>query len=475
MTHSRRTLLTGALGLTLIGCVNLRAATRLTSTPDRELAWFDAIRRGDLAAISDGLARSPALLDARDADGASPLTIALLAEQAAVAELLRARGYLPDVVESAWLGDWDRFAALAQAEPAAVLARHPLGGPAMTAAARGGAGEEIWRVFSQGGVPDPLDREPSQPSPARAAFEHADLRLAELTVASLLSNGANPNATQPGGSSILHAAAQRGSLELVEMLIRKHAQLDARDQQGRTAVELAEQHGHTHVVERLRGHAAIARDHLALRRAFDVHGNPYRPTTIVGVPLTEQWSFVGQGHFDLEGIRQGLAAHPELVHASATTTELAVEAAGHIGQREIVELLLEHGAAYSMPAAIVRGNVTEIAALLEHEPDRIHERGPHDFPLLWYPVLAGGSLDVAELLLARGADIEMQHHLGTTALHLAAAHGQPDMVALLLEHGADPRRRGRKFERQAQTPRDLALAEGHVEIARMLEDHESRR
>jgi ankyrin repeat protein len=471
MTSTRRHVLGGALGLALIGCANLRGSPR----DEPHAAWFDAIRRGELAAISDGLARTPALLDARDADGASPLTIALLAEQPAAAELLCTRGYLPDVIESAWLGDWERFESLAQAEPAAVLARHPLGGPAMTAAARGGAGEEIWRVFSQGGVPDPLDREPSQPSPARAALEYGELGLAELTVATLLSNGGNPNAAQPGGSSILHAAAERGSLELVEMLIRKHARIDARDQQGRTPIELAEQHGHTRVVERLRNHTTIARDHLTLRRAFDVHGRPYRPVSIVGVPLTEQWAFVGKGHFDLEAIQRGLAAHPELVHASATTTELAVEAAGHVGQREIVELLLEHGAAYSMPAAIVRGKPAEITALLDHEPDRIHERGPHDFPLLWYPVLVGGSLELAELLLARGAEIEMQHYLGTTALHLAAAHGQRDMVALLLERGADPHRRGRKFEREGQTAREAALAEGHEDIGRLLEDHASRR
>lgn len=470
MSSTRRRLLLGAFGLSVIGCVGVSGARRHTVDP--HAGWFDAIRRGDIAAISDGLARTPALLDARDADGASPLTIALLAEQATAAELLLARGYAADVVESAWLGDWDRFEALAQATPAAVLARHPLGGPAMTAAARGGGGEQMWRVFAQGGVPDPPDREPSQPSPARAALEHRDLGIAELTAATLLANGANPNAPQPGGCSILHAAAARGSVELVQLLIRKHADVDARDQDGRTPIELAERNEHTRVVECLRNHATIARDHLRLRRAFDVHGRPYRPTTIVGVPLAEQWGFVGRGHFDLDAIAQGLAEHPELVHASATTTELAIEAAGHVGQREIVELLLEHGAAYSMPAAIVRGKPAEIIALLDHEPDRIRERGPHDFPLLWYPVLAGGSLELAELLLARGAEIEMQHYLGTTALHLAAAHGQRDMVALLLERGADPRRRGRKFDRHGQTPRDLALADGHGDIARLLEDHE---
>jgi ankyrin repeat protein len=475
VTATRRHLLLGAFGLSVIGCANLRAAHRHSSTDPRAL--FDAIRRGDMVAISDALARTPALLDARDADGASPLTIALLAEQAVAADLLLARGYLPDVVESAWIGDWDRFESLAQAEPAAVLARHPLGGPAMTAAARGGAGDQIWRVFSKGGVPDPPDREPTSPSPARAALEHRDLALAELTVATLLSNGGNPNAAQPGGCTILHAAAARGSVELVEMLVRKHADVDARDEHGRPAIELAERNGHVRVVELLSHHTSIARDHLRLRRAFDVHGRPYKPAQIVGVPLTEQWSFVGSGHFNLDAIREGLAAHPELVHASATTTELAVEAAGHVGQREIVELLLEHGAPYSMPAAIVRGKPTEITALLDHEPDRIHERGPHDFPLLWYPVLAGGSLELAELLLARGAEIEMQHYLGTTALHLAAAHGQRDMVALLLERGADPHRRGRKFSSgsHGETPREAALAEGHGDIARLLEDHEPLR
>jgi ankyrin repeat protein len=469
MTIPRRRVLTGALGLTLLGCANLRPA----KVHDPTSAWFDAIRRGDLAAISEGLARTPALLEARDAEGASALTIALLAEQAAVADLLRVRGYSPDTIESAWLGDWERFESLAQADPSAVLADHPLGGPAMRAAARGGGGESMWRVFSQGGVADPSDRDPSEPSPARAALHHPDLAIAELTVAALLSNGGDPNAAQPSGSSILHAAAERGSLALVELLIRKHARLEARDTDDRTAIELADRHGHAKVVALLERHRDIARDHLALRRAFDVRGGPYRPASVGHVALVEQWQFVGKAHFDHDAIVRGLAAHPELVHAHATTTEMAIEAAGHLGNREIVELLLEHGAPFSMPAAIVRGKPAEIAALLDHEPDRIQERGPHDFPLLWYPVLAGGSIELAELLLGRGAEIEMQHYLGTTALHLAASHGQRDMVALLLERGGDPNRVGRKFDRAGQTPRQLATAEGHGEVARLLEEHES--
>src|SRR5687768_15668165 len=127
MATTRRHLLTSLLGLPLIACTNLLGTDR--PEPNPTSAWFDAIRRGDLAAISQALAQTPSLLDARDERGASALTVALLAEQAATAELLRTRGYLPDVVESAWLGDWERFEALAREQPAAVLARHPLGGP----------------------------------------------------------------------------------------------------------------------------------------------------------------------------------------------------------------------------------------------------------------------------------------------------------------------------------------------------------
>lgn len=462
----------GGLGLTLTACANLRPTT---APGDRAAEFFAAVRRGDDPAVLAALTDDAGLLAARERDGASALTVALLAGRPATAELLRARGYQPDVVECAWLGEWERFAALAKEQPAAVVATHPIGGPAMYAAARGGVGEEIWRVFSAGGVPDPPDRPPTAWSPLRAAFAVADLAVAEMAAANLLANGADANARQPGGSSALHAAAARGSVALVEMLLRKHAAVDARDDDGRTPLDLAEGHAHATVARMLREHAAVRRDHLALRRAFTVDGQPYRPRPVDEVPPAEQWRFVGMGHGDLRGIQDGLAAHPNLVHAHATTTEMAVEAATHVGNRRICEVLLAHGAPYSLPAAVLCGTADAVAELLRQAPDRIHERGAHDFPLLWYPVLAGGSLELAATLMDHGADIETQHFLGTTALHLAAARGQREMVALLLDRGADPDRVGRKFEARGETPRQLALAGGHTAVARLLEDRGAAR
>jgi len=154
---------------------------------------------------------------------------------------------------------------------------------------------------------------------------------------------------------------------------------------------------------------------------------------------------------------------------------MAVDAAGHTGRVDICTWLLEHGAPFSMVSAVVCNRRRDVERFLDQEPRRLLERGPHDFPVLWYPVIGETPPEMMELLLDRGAVIEEQAFLGTTALHWAAMHGSIDMVALLLERGADPRRIGRKFDDRGQTPVDLAAAEGHDAVVRLLEERGGRR
>lgn len=482
--HTTRRQLAGALALVLGGCA-AQGRDRTSSTPapipldPKPTApgtaierFFAHIAQGEAQAVAAMLHHDPGLLSARDPGHRSPFTVAALADRELVAQLLRAHGYRPDVTESAWVGDWPRFTELVQANPEAIDREHPLGATVMIAAARGGAGGELWRVYAAGASPNPERPDPSTPSPLRAAFDVRSLAVAELTAATLLSNGADPNAREPHGSTALHAAAARGSIELVEVLLRKGARTDALDDDGRRPLDLAAPAGE--VAALLEGRVSCPRDHVALRRAFDVDHRPYRPTSIDDLPARERERFVGLGHARFDELRARLDAEPRLVHAQATTTEMAVDAAGHTGRVDIVEHLLAHGAPLSMASAVVLGDTNTVARLLDEEPDRIHERGPHDFALLWYASIGGGNLDMAQLLIERGADIETQHYLGTTALHFAARHGQLELAALLLQHGARVDRPGRKFGPEPKTPIELALAEGHASMVALLRDRGGR-
>ncbi len=78
---------------------------------------------------------------------------------------------------------------------------------------------------------------------------------------------------------------------------------------------------------------------------------------------------------------------------------------------------------------------------------------------------AGTKLELVELLLDHGADVNARQQGGWTALHSAAQTGNREMAEILLAHGADVRARADNN----QSPLDLALMHGHGEVATLLE------
>jgi ankyrin repeat protein len=75
-------------------------------------------------------------------------------------------------------------------------------------------------------------------------------------------------------------------------------------------------------------------------------------------------------------------------------------------------------------------------------------------------------LDLLELLLAHGANIQQRGHNDWTPLHWAAAHNDVKSVAFLLSRGADLNARTRIDN--YETPLDEAERAGHQEVAAIL-------
>ena len=73
----------------------------------------------------------------------------------------------------------------------------------------------------------------------------------------LLDKGANVNAKEnKDGQTPLHRAATRGHANIVEILLARGADTNAKDHRGRTALDLAEDRGRTEVANLLRQHGA---------------------------------------------------------------------------------------------------------------------------------------------------------------------------------------------------------------------------
>ena len=441
---------------------------------DDEQAFLDAAARGNLAAVTKFLADTPKLVDATDEGGRSAFALAWLGGHAPVGAALLKAGFEPDAHEAALALDWPRFEALVEAEPDIVHASHPIGGTPMLCAAAGGAGSDIWRIFAAcaepNTVPDGCDVAPLQ-----SALAFRDLATAEMTAASLLANAADPNPSADGAPSPLHIAASRGSLDLTRMLVRLGARVDAKDHAGQTPLELAGAGGHDAVAKLLRDHGSIPRTHSTSRTAFDANGAKYAPPPLEGISAQAQGSFVGSSHRDASGVRSALNADPRLAHAAATTSEICVEAGAHMGRVDIVDILLEGGAPYSLPTAVMRGDIERAKELLDEDPKRIDERGAHDFALLWYPIIGGTNIAMLELLLERGASVEAQDFLGTTALHWACMRGSLEAAERLVEAGADVHRSGRKFGPEGDTPLALAQRREHGKVEKFLRARGARR
>ena len=172
---------------------------------------------------------------------------------------------------------------------------------------------------------------------------------------------------------------------------------------------------------------------------------------------------VGNAHGNLDRVKEIVVNKPDLMNAKASWNETPLEAATQMGNRPIIEFLLNHGAHIDFFTVLVLGRLDDVDRELKQHPDRAQARGIHDLPALYFAAI-GGNLAVAERLLDAGADVNAQAQ-AAAPIHGAVMGGSAEMVRLLLDKGADPSQKD-YAERDA---RGLALAINRSDIASLFD------
>ncbi|MFC1763440.1 ankyrin repeat domain-containing protein [Planctomycetota bacterium] len=153
-------------------------------------------------------------------------------------------------------------------------------------------------------------------------------------------------------------------------------------------------------------------------------------------------------------------------------TPLHWAAAG--GQRDIVEFLIKNGAdvnaegksKYTPLYVSVRSD-TELVNLLLSEGAHVNAGAELQRNTPLHGASSAGRQDVAELLVAHGADIEAKNSIGQTPLYKASRDGHKETVEFLISKGADintPDTGGR-------TPLMRAQKGGHDDVIALLYQH----
>jgi hypothetical protein len=89
----------------------------------------------------------------------------------------------------------------------------------------------------------------------------------------LLEHGCDINRANKDGTTALHVVAQRGDLKLADFLFGYEANLDARDNQGRTPADLALAQGHENIADAIRAEDMRRRGHGGTRDRSAVPGS----------------------------------------------------------------------------------------------------------------------------------------------------------------------------------------------------------
>ncbi|XP_073712184.1 kinase D-interacting substrate of 220 kDa B isoform X2 [Misgurnus anguillicaudatus] len=252
------------------------------------------------------------------------------------------------------------------------------------------------------------------------------------------------------GQTPLMLASEQGSLEIVQELIRRGANVNLDDVDCWSALISAAKEGHVDVVNEL------------------LENSAYIEHRDMGGWTALTWASY-KGRVDVARVLLENGANPNTTGQQYSVYPI-IWAAGR-GHAEIVKLLLDHGAKVNCSDkygttpliwAARKGHYDCVMHLLENGAD-VDQEGANSMTALIVAV-RGGYTEVVKELLKRNPNVNMTDKDGNTALMIAAKEGYTEIVQDLLDAGTYVN----IPDRSGDTVLIGAVRGGHVEIVRAL-------
>lgn len=231
-----------------------RRPSRDESFSIRVIEILKAARSGDAAKVKQLLEQDPRLIAARDPLGNTALILAVNSGHDEIAEFLLAAGVRPDIYEAASIGRTELVAGLLNDDASLLDSYSPEGFTPLALAAHFGHIETLEFLIARGGNVNAVSKHAMNVTPLHAALFGRRVEAAKI----LLAAGADVTPKRGGsgwpraGWTTLHYAAGFGFIELAQAFIDRGADLNVRDDEGKTPLQIAIEAGQPEAAELLR-------------------------------------------------------------------------------------------------------------------------------------------------------------------------------------------------------------------------------
>ncbi|MBI4472880.1 MAG: ankyrin repeat domain-containing protein [Acidobacteria bacterium] len=186
-------------------------------------------------------------------------------------------------------------------------------------------------------------------------------------------------------------------------------------------------------------------------------------TVVIMSQSSEFFGAITKG--DAGAVKAMLAADPSLVTSKNDKGLSPILIAQYYRKQEIVDLLLKTGVELDVFEASATGQTGRVRKLIERDPKLVNAFSIDGFFPLGLAVFFGHK-ETVELLLNAEADVHLvtRETMKITALHSAIAAGRLDLAEMLLIRGANPKAQGEG----GFTPMEEAKARRREDLVKLL-------